>query len=157
MRTTLSTRLLTAMHAQESGEVFLPLVKLEQSGWDDAICIVPNTESVTHQGDVYDPLAFEIGLPDEEAEGVPVLSWRADNVDRRLVEALRSVNGVVSARVVWVLASTPNDIEIGPLNVEMRAAQYNATEISGTLGVEPILETQFGHLVLNPKNAPALF
>ena len=126
-------------------------------GWEDAICIVPNWETVTHRGDIYRPLAFRIGLPDEEAEGVPVLNWEADNVDRRLVEALRTVTGVVAARIVWVLASSPDHIEVGPLEVEMRAAQYDAQQISGTLGVEPILETQFGHRIMNPKNTPALF
>lgn len=157
MRTTLSTQMLTAMHAEASGEVVLPLVKLTQDGWEDAICIVPNWETVIHQGETYQPLAFQIGLPDEEAEGVPVLNWVADNVDRRLVEALRTVKGAVEARIVWVLASSPDHVEVGPLNVEMRAAQYDAQQINGTLGVEPILETQFGHRFMNPKNAPALF
>ncbi len=157
MRSTLSTRMLEAAHAEASGEVVLPLVKLTQDGWADAICIVPNREAVIHRGDTYEPLAFQMGLPDEEAEGVPVLNWVADNVDRRLVEALRSVTGFVEARIVWVLASSPDHIEVGPLEVEMRAAQYDARQVSGTLGVEPILETQFGHLVMNPKNAPALF
>lgn len=93
MRTTLSTQMLTAMHAQSTGEVILPLVKLTQDTWEEAICIVPNWEVVTHDGDDYQPLAFEIGLPDEEEEGVPVLNWTADNVDRRLVEALRVCRG----------------------------------------------------------------
>jgi hypothetical protein len=157
MRTTLSTQMLVAAHAESTGEVVLPLVKLSQAGWDDAICIVPNWEPVTHQGDVYEPLAFQINLPDEEAEGVPVLNWVADNVDRRLVEVLRTVSGAVGAQIVWVLASSPDHIEVGPLDVEMRAAEYDAQQISGTLGVEPILETQFGHLIMNPKNTPALF
>ena len=73
------------------------------------------------------------------------------------MEALRTVTGVVAARIVWVLASSPDHIEVGPLEVEMRAAQYDAQQISGTLGVEPILETQFGHRIMNPKNTPALF
>lgn len=157
MRTTLSAQMLTAMHGEASGEVILPLVKLTQSGWDDAICIVPNWEAITHNGEAYQPMMFQIGLPDEQAEGVPVLNWVADNVDRRLVDAIRSVTGVVQARIVWVLASSPDHVEVGPLEVEMRAAQYDARQISGTLGVEPILETQFGHMVMNPKNTPALF
>lgn len=149
--------MLAAAHAESSAEVVLPLVKLTQAGWGDAICIVPNWEPVTHQGDVYEPLAFQMALPDEEEGGIPVLDWVADNVDRRLVEALRTVSGTVSARIVWVLASSPDRIEVGPFEMEMRAAQYDAQKISGTLGVEPILEKQFGHLVLNPKNTPALF
>lgn len=157
MRTTLSDPMLEAMHAESTGEVFLTLVKMTQDGWNDAICIVPNTEPVTHEGEEYKPMAFRVGMPDEEAEGVPVLNWVADNADRRLIEALRTVKGAVSARVVWVLASSPDHIEMGPLDVEMRAAEYDALHVRGTLGVEPILDTQFGHLVMNPKNTPALF
>ncbi len=108
MRTTLSTQMLAAMHSEATGEVILPLVKLTQDGWDEAICIVPNWEPVTHQGDEYQPLAFEISLPDEEDGIVPVIEWRADNVDRRMVEALRLVRGIVQAEIVWVLASNPN-------------------------------------------------
>jgi len=157
MRTTLSTQMLAAMHGESTGEVVLPLVKLMQSGWPQPITIVPNWEPIVHRGETYLPLAFQVGLPDEESEGVPVITWTADNVDRRLIEALRTVKGVVSAQIVWVLASSPDHIEVGPLEVEMRAAQYDAQQISGTLGVEPILTMQFGHMVMDPKHTPALF
>lgn len=157
MRTTLSTQMLAAIHSEATGEVIVPLVTLAQGSWAQPIRIVPNWKAVTHRGDTYQPLAFRIGLPDEEEQGVPVLRWVADAVDRRLIAALRTVRGAVSARIVWVLASSPDHVEIGPLDVEMRAAQYDARQISGTLGVEPILQTRFGHMVMNPKNAPALF
>lgn len=157
MRSTLSEQMRAAMHAQETAEVILPLVTLSQAGWDEDIRIVPNTQPITHQGDEFQPLGFDVALPDEEAEGVPVISWVADNTDRNLVLALRTVTGAVEARIVWVLADTPDNIEIGPMEVEMRAAEYDASTIRGTMGVEPILEKQFGHMILNPKNAPALF
>lgn len=157
MRTSLSAMMLEAMHAQETGEVILPLVKLSQDGWDDEIRIVPNTEPIVHLGQTYQPLAFAITLPDEEEGGVPVVEWRADNSDRRMVEALRSVDGVVKAEIVLIRASDPDFREVGPIEVEMRAAMYDAHEISGTMGVEPILERAFGHMTLSPKNAPALF
>jgi hypothetical protein len=157
MRADLTPQMLEAMHAQETGEVVLPLITLTQAGWAEAIRVVPNTVPITHQGQEFQPLGFSVSLPDEEAEGVPVINWVADNTDRRLVQALRQVTGVVEAQIVVILADTPDDVQIGPLDVEMRAAEYDAHTIRGTMGVEPILETQFGHLVLNPKNAPALF
>lgn len=157
MRSQFSAAMQTAIDAEATGEVILPLVKLTQSGWADEIRLVANTKAVTHQGAVYEPLGFEITLPDEEAEGVPVVNWEADNVDRRLVEALRLVSGAVSAELIWVLASSPDHIEIGPLNLEMRAAEYDALTVRGTMSVEPILERQFGHMVMNPANAPGLF
>jgi len=157
MRTSLSGPALEAMHSVSTDEVFLPLVKLSQSAWADSIRIVPNHQPITHGGEVYQPYAFDISLPDEEAEGVPVLNWVADNVDRTITAAIRAVTGYIDAEVIWVLASSPDHIEVGPLSLEMRAAEYDAFQISGTLGVEPILEAQFGTLSMNPKNAPALF
>ena len=154
---TLSQALLRAIHAQETGEVILPLVKMSQENWDDPVFIVPNTEPVTHDGDEYLPLAFEIALPSEEEEGVPVFNWRADNTDRRMVQAIRSVTGLVQVRIAWVLASSPNQIEAGPYEVEMQAAEYDASEIRGTMSVDPILDMPFGYMTMSPKNAPALF
>lgn len=157
MRSTLSSRMTQAMHAQDTGEVVLVLVTLSQEGWDEEVCLVPNTEPIMHLGKEFSPLAFDVSLPDEEEEGVPVLNWVADNTDRRLVQALRGVSGFVQAELVWILAGEPDVIQVGPLNVEMRAVEYDARTISGVMGVEPVLEMQFGHLVMNPKNTPALF
>lgn len=153
----LNAQLLTAIHAQETGEVLLPLVTLNEASLAAPIRIVPNYTPITHLGNDYLPLAFEVTLPDEEAEGVPVVQWTADNVDRRLVAALRQVSGVVSATIVWVLASDPDTVQIGPMDTEMRAAQYNARTINGTMGIEPILDAQFGSMEMNTKNAPGLF
>jgi hypothetical protein len=149
--------MLAAMHAQETEEVILPLVKLTQEGWNDSIRLVPNYEPITHQGEVYSPLAFDITLPAEEAEGVPVVSWSADNVDLRMIEALRAVEGKVMARIVWVLASTPDVVELELNEVEMREVKYDAYTITGTMGVEPILDQQFSYMTMNPATAPGLF
>lgn len=157
MRDSLSSRMLAAMHAQHTDEVILPLVKLTQDGWQDSIRLVPNTEPITHQGEVYAPLAFDVTLPTEEAEGTPVVSWTADNTDLRMIEALRSVTGVVKARIVWVLASTPDVVELELNEVEMREAQYDASAVTGTMGVEPILDNRFGRKSFNPKSFPGLF
>lgn len=157
MRTTLSAAALEAMHSVSTSEVLLPLVKLSQDAWADSIRIVPNHEPITHLGEEYLPYAFDITLPDEESEGVPVLNWVADNVDRTITAALRAVTGYVKAEVVWVLASSPDHIEIALAELELRAFEFDAQQISGTLGVEPILDAQFGVLSMNPKNAPALF
>jgi len=157
MREALSGPMLAAMHAQHTSEVILPLIKMTQDGWEDPICIVPNTQPIVHQGDTYLPLGFDIALPDEEEDTIPVVAWRADNTDRRMVQAMRSVIGLVQARIVWVLASSPEHIEVGPYDVEMRSAKYDAQELSGTMGIEPVLDMPFGYMQFNPKNAPALF
>ena len=153
----LSPTFLAAIHAQESGEVFLPLVKLSHSAWGDEVRYVPNWEEITHGGEIYSPFPFEVALPDDEDEGVPVLRWTADNVSQELIVKLRAATSPISARVVWVLASQPDTVEAGPLDLSIRAAEYDATTIQGTMTISPILERPVSKKAMTPKNAPGLF
>lgn len=153
----LSPTFLRAIHGQESAEVLLPLVRLSHPSWDDDVRLVPDWQPLTHGGALYQPYPFEITLPDDDAEGLPVLRWAADNTSRELVMKLRAVTNKILARVVWVLASQPDFVEAGPFEVEMTAVEYDAQTLSGTMQVEPILDEPFGHLTMTPKTAPGLF
>lgn len=157
MSYTLTPLALQSVQASETGEVWLPLVKLSHPSWPDDERIVPNWQAVTHLGEVYEPHALEIALPDEEPDGIPVIAFAADNVDRRLSTKLRAASGTVTASIVWVMASAPDVIERGPIEVELRGTEYSATEVTGSLSVEPILERSFGHMVMSPSKAPGLF
>lgn len=149
--------MLAAINAEASGEVLLPLMRFSHPDWDQDIRIVPDWRELTHQGEIYSPFSFEVTLPDDEDEGIPVLRWSADNVSQELIVEIRKVTGPISTRVVWVLASQPDTIEAGPFDLEVRAVEYTAETIGGTIGIEPVLEEQFGYLTMTPKNAPGLF
>jgi hypothetical protein len=118
---------------------------------------VRDVNPLTHDGNVYQPAAFEISLPDDAEDGAAVMDWRIDNTDLRLVSLMRSVRNKIYARVLWVLVATPDVIEAGPFETEMLGAQYNADELGGSLSIEPILDEPFGFQKMTPKNAPGLF
>ena len=153
----LSPVFLAALHGQESGEVLLPLVKLAHTSWPDSLRFVPDWQEITHGGEIYSLLSPEIALPDDEAEGLPVLRWQADAVSQELIQRLRQVTDPIAARVVWVLASQPDTVEAGPFELEIRAADYDATTVRGTMGVEPILDAPFSAKAMTPKTCPGLF
>lgn len=153
----LSPTFIRAMNSQESDEVILPLVKLSNPAWQDSVRLVHDYNPITHNGEEYTPFAFSIYLPDDDAEGIPVLKWTVDNVNRELVTLLRSVRDKINARVIWVLASDPDYIEVGPFDVEMTAVEYDAQTLSGTMQIEPILDEPFGHLIMTPKTTPGIF
>ena len=146
-----------AAHAQESEDPLLPLITLSHADWADPIRWVRDENPVTHLGQVYAPAGFEISLPDDVEEGMPVMQWSVDNTDRRLVAALRGADGAVQADVRYVMASTPNIIEAGPFELQLAAAEYDAQVIGGGLTVEPILEEQAGYLTMTPATTPGLF
>ena len=157
MRTTLSANALAAMYAQETGEVFLPIVKLSHPSWPDDLRFVPDHQPVTHQLEVYEPFGFRVALPDDEDEGIPVIRWTADNVTSEIAAAFRATTGPISATVSWIMLSEPDIVQAGPFEVELNSADYDAFEIRGVMTVEPILDEPFGHMVMSPKNAPGLF
>lgn len=158
MRTTLSAAGLASINAQETSEVWLPLVVLDHEDFADPVRLVANIEAVTHSGDVFTPYPFTIALPDETDDlGAAVVRWVADNVSLEILDELRAVSGPIQGSVFWVLASDPDHIEIGPFDLELRGFKYNDMTISGQMTIEPILDAVFGALSMDPKNAPGLF
>lgn len=154
---TLSTTFLRELGKQETAEVALFLVELSHASFDAPFRYVRNFEGVTSNGATYEARAMDVTLPDEEAERVPTVRLRIDNVDRGLLFALRALDGIVSVTLRLVLASQPDVIEVEVAGMEGRAMDYNDATLSLDLGVEPILDAAFGVRTLSPSNAPGLF
>ena len=154
---TLSNNLLTAMNMPETGEVFVPLVKLSHPDLPADLRFVADEVSLTHGGEVYQPLSFQVTLPDDTDQGIPVLRWVADAVSQEITAALRSVDGVITAQIKYVLVSSPEVVELGPYDVEMRTAEYDAFTVGGPMTIEPILDEGFGWMTITPSTYPAEF
>ena len=157
MRTTISTAGNRSLNASSTDAVWLAMVKLAHRSWSEKVRLVANTQEITHMGEVYNPFPFTISLPDEEQESNSVIQWAAANASQELLVLFKQVVGPISGEVFWVLAETPDHIEIGPFNLELRAFEYDASTISGTLVVEPVLDAVFGVRTMDTKNAPGLF
>ena len=153
----LSDRLLAATYAQESAEVFVPIVKLMHPTWADSVRWVRDTDPRVHGGETYLPFAFDLALPEDKDEGFPVLRFTVQNVTREIIGQLRQVRNEVLGEVSWVLAATPDVIEMGPFEVQITGIEYDALTINGVMTIEPILEEQFGFLEMTPSVCPGLF
>lgn len=154
---TLSTTFLRELGKQETAEVALFLVELSHASFEAPFRYARNFEDVTSNGATYLARAMDVTLPDEEAERVPTLQLRIDNVERDLLAALRGLDGIVSVTLRLVLASQPDVVEIEVVGMEGRAMSYGAAILSLDLGVEPILDAAFGSRLLSPSHAPGLF
>lgn len=150
-------RLLAELYASESSAILTPLVKLTHPDWSQPVRLVRDTQALTHGGEEYRPFPFQITLPDDRDKGFPVLKWTAENVSREIIGQFRAITGEVLGRVVYVLTSHPEVIEVGPFEVEITGIEYDALTISGVMTIEPILQEQFGYLEMTPGTTPALF
>lgn len=155
----LSLSALTSIHAQETGEVWLPIIEINADGWPEPERFVANTwAAITSGGLTYDPLPFVIGLPDDGGEDTPSeITLSIDNVSREIGRALRLVDGAATVTLRYVLSSSPDVVEIGPIEFAVLSYSIDANQVTAALSVEPLLDQQFGRHVLNPVNAPGLF
>lgn len=157
MSRTLSQAARHAVNAQETEQVFLLLLTLDHADLSQPIRVVNNTEDVTSRGDLFVAYPFEIALPDEDPDSVARVTLRIDNVDRQIVQSLRSIQAPLSVALEVVLAASPDTVEAGPFNMTLIAAEYDAFVITGELAFEDVLNEPFpGHSYI-PSEYPGLF
>lgn len=156
MSRSLTAAAVRAVLAQETDAVFLELLTISHP--DIAtVRVVNNTLPITSRGNVYDGFPFSLRLPQDVAERLGTVQLTVNNVDRRLVEAIRSVPAPLTVSIEVVTAATPDLVEVGPFDCELFDVTGTMTTISGTLGFEPVLNRVFPAGKFDPQRFPGLF
>lgn len=151
----LSAPATAALVAEETDEVFLILVKIDHADLDQPIRVVNNIEEIVSGGETYVGLPFEVELPDEgDRPGEARLS--VDNVDRRIVEAIRTISTPPSVTIKVVLASQPDTIEYQLDGLTMRDVSYDAATVQGYLRYEDLSSENVADMIV-PSRFPGLF
>lgn len=158
MPRTLSSIAKEAIFASQTGEVFVLLLELEHASFADVIRVCSDNQIVTSRGYDYAPFPFSITLPDEDDDSPPQVKLRVDGVDRTIIYEVRRVTGdPITVRIYVVLASSPDTIEVGPLEFTLRDVEYDAISIEGTLLYEDLLNQSYPKDTFTPSKFPGLF
>lgn len=153
----LSPEAARAILARESSEAFLALMQITGPGLDP-IRVVNNMESITRNGQVYEPWAFDGSPPEDGPQQSPTVTLRVDNIDRSVMDTLRTYNGVPRCELVWVMASQPNRAVYGPFEFVIQSAGANEMTIDLQLGYEEdILNQGWPGQTYSPTSSPGLY
>jgi hypothetical protein len=154
-----SANALRAMLAQETGEVFLVCLTLNHSSFSAPYLLVNDMQQLVRTAGTFQPFAFEVTLPNEQEDQVPQVQVTIDNVDRSILQAVRTIGAERPAMTMEVvLASSPNTIEAGPFNFSILNINYDVGQIQGTIGFEDdFLNTAFPADTYTPNNSRGLF
>jgi hypothetical protein len=147
-----------AIYAQQTGEVFVPLLTISHSSID-TIRIVGDNQGITVDGNWYDPFPFEYELPSNESGMVESLIVKVVNVSREIVSLIRSVNTKPSATFRLIMRSDPT-VNLGKdYEMDIRAASWDALMIELTLSRSKNLSVNFPRtdFKFTPVNYPGLF
>ena len=142
--------------AENSGEIFLTLVTIESDGLETAYLVV-NNEDIVSRGNTHIAANFSLPSPDEYEDQLPGSTFKVDNVDRRIVEIVREMQGTVRFIKEVVTYSDPDTVEEGPYRFTLKSADYDALYVTATLGYEEILNETAKAGTYSPSDFPAVF
>lgn len=153
-----------AVNAPETDEVFVALLVINDVGIDGPLRFCNNVESIFSKADDPDALAqeylgwpFGLALPDERDDQITGIRLEIDNVDPRIIQAVRPLTVAPLLRLYIVLARSPDLIEAGPIEGRVDSIDYNAQTISATLRGPQVLAEPFPGRTFIPSEWPALF
>lgn len=156
MSRTFSAAALREMLAQTSGEVFHQLLTLSHPSIT-TVRVVDNTEDVDSRGNTYTAFPFSLSLPADATERLPVAELTLSNVDRRLIDEVRSISGPITATLEIVTSTTPDTVEVGPFVFDIISVRFNKETLTATLAYEPILAEPYPADSFDPQHFPGLF
>ena len=152
-----SATALNAMNALDgAGDTFLWLARISHPQMT-TIDIVNNNVDVLSNSVNYTAYAFGIIVNDDNGDRIPELKLTVDNVDRMLVDEIRTLPSAMTVDLQLVLASDPDVVEMEFPSMTLRRVNYNATTITGTLVVSEMLSIRFPKGKITAENYAGIF
>ena len=156
MSRTTSSTLKTAVFAQRTSEVFLFFLTMSHADIT-TIRVVNNYSDVSSGGNIYTGYPFTVSMPDEKEGALPRIKLTIDNVDRMLVDEIRSLSGSPDISLFLALGDSPDTVEWGPCSFKLRNVRYTSFTIQGDLKLPDIMNEAYPGRSLTSKNAPGLY
>lgn len=146
-----------AVFAPETGECFALLLTISHPTLAMPIRVCNAGDTLWSGGFEFPHFPFEFDLPPEIEGAPPTVRLRICNVDRSIVEAVRTIQSPPTVTVSMVLASTPDTIEAGPFEFLLRDATFDAIVVEGGLAYQDILSEPYPADLFSPTRTPGIF
>lgn len=154
---TISETARRAVNAPQTDQVFLVILEITHSALAEPIRVVNNLTSIQHGGNTYQPVAFSFTLPNQEDGKAASSKLTIDNVDRQIVQAVRSINSAADVVAKVVLFDSPDVVEYGPLDYKLRNVTYTAETVTGDLSFLAYMQDNIGTVRYTNLTFPGLF
>ena len=155
-----------AIYAQQTSEVFIVLATISHPSFEDDIRaasdpfeLLPDAgvRGVVSRGLEYVYMPFVINLPAQDDTGIARASLSIDNIDRRIVAAVRSASSALNVSFEIVLASDVDTPELSVQDFRLERVTYDAFTVSGDISMEYFDLEPFPARRFTPSDFPGLF
>lgn len=148
-----------AVQATSSTEALLDLIEIDHPQLAEPVRIVANHENVVSNGVTYVGYPVEAVEPDDDAEQLPMPTFRIDNVSPKIAQAIAALLAIgEKPKVVMkaVLSSRPDVIERGPITLKLQSADEDLHAVTAQLSMFDFLNEPYPGISFTPGRYPAL-
>lgn len=163
----LSATLKSALFSEETTEVPIVLITIDNPTLTQPIRIssdptellpIAGERGTISRGNEFVFLPFDMNMPVQDDTGVVEANIIIDNVDRRIVSAVRSAaRERTDILFEIVLASSPDDVEIAHPNMKLDNVTYNALTLEARISIDNLLLEPYPSTEFVPSKWPGLF
>lgn len=151
-----SNKFLSIINSRTPNDVFLFLVTVTYP--DNSVeRFVKNYEPITSRGETYQPVSFEVNLPEEPEDSVPTVNFAFAVTETSALRKLRQSTDLPKLKLEMVLASDPDVVEMGPYEFSIRSFSVEGVAVNVEAGFFPILDLAIPQLTYNPILFRGLF
>ena len=157
MSRTVSSITREAIYSAETGDAFLILLTIDHANLTAPIRVTSDAVETVSRGTSFISFPFELTLPDDQENSSPRAKMVIDNIDRQIVEAIRSINSAASVLIEIVRAADLDVVEAQFIDFKLTNVSYDAQRVEGDLTIEDFTAEPFPSASFSPSLFPALF
>ena len=157
MSRSLSSAARQSVYAAETGEAFIILLTLSHASLAIPIRVTSDAVVTTSRGNSFIPFPFDLILPDDQDNRSPRARLVIDNVDRQIVQAVRSLSSAATVLIEIIRAASPDTVEAQFVDFKLTNVSYNAMRVEGNLTIEDFTSEPFPAASFSPSLFPGLF
>lgn len=145
---------------QQTGEAWLVLLTLDHPDLASPLRVTSDGVDTISRGDTFQQFPFSLALPHDAANELPAARLEIDNVDRQIVEALRSVAGGADGPTVLieiVRGAAPDTLEAAWPDFRLAVAPHDELTVAGELTLDLLAREPYPADSYTPATAPGVF
>ena len=152
-----SNNVLDSLTSEQTSEVYTTLVTVKDNGGSVIARFTDDSQDTEYAGATFIAYPFALTLPDNQEGRETTAQLTLTNVDRQLIDAVRSSDGHLYVNLRVVLASDTTQVMVHYPDMEMRRLSYTTDTLSGELTYESFLNEPFPKDLMVARHFPGLF
>lgn len=154
---TLSAGAKADLAARETDTVFITLITITHAELGTPIRVCNDAIDCVSRGNTFQACTFRFVPPNQDPDTVPRARLQIDNVDRQIVQAIRTITSKPSIMVEVVRDDDPDTVEMTLDDFQLEDVTWDQMFVTGDVTIENFLQEPYPAHAFVPSYFPGMF